>query len=373
MKPTVKAKATLFVISKIRMIAAAIMSSRSVSTRFRTIRTLVLLIVFVAGVVANTDAAPKNFHIVAQFTNSAFGATAAIADNDIWAVGESNPSGTQETLAVHFNGTNWSVVPTPTLTHGGSFAGVSAVASNDVWAVGSTGSQALIEHWDGTSWNVVSSPRFSKGGALTAVTAVSSTDAWAVGIRDNLSGDVVEHWDGTSWTLVSSPAFTGASDILRGISADASNDVWAMGDSFSVGGAVILHFDGTSWSRVAAPSVDRSLLAVAVLSPTNAWAAGGAKGRPPSDTEAGVAHWNGTSWSAVSSPNPNPNGTSLLLGIAAISATNIYAVGSAIEHWDGTSWSLIATPSGIFGMDGVTALSDGTVVIVSSSGAILEN
>ena len=146
-----------------------------------------------------------------------------------------------------------------------------------------------------------------------------------------------------------------------------------MGDSFSVGGAVILHFDGTSWSRVAAPSVDRSLLAVAVLSPTNAWAAGGAKGRPPSDTEAGVAHWNGTSWSAVSSPNPNPNGTSLLLGIAAISATNIYAVGSAIEHWDGTSWSLIATPSGIFGMDGVTALSDGTVVIVSSSGAILEN
>src|SRR5438132_7703755 len=280
MKPTVKAKATLFVISKIRIIAAAIMSSRSVSTRFRTIRTLVLLIVFVAGVVANTDAAPKNFHIVAQFTNSAFGATAAIADNDIWAVGESNPSGTQETLAVHFNGTNWSVVPTPTFTHGGSFAGVSAVASNDVWAVGSTGSQALIEHWDGTSWNVVSSPRFSTGGALTAVTAVPSTDAWAVGIRDNLSGDVVEHWDGTSWTLVSSPAFTGASDILRGISADASNDVWAMGDSFSVGGAVILHFDGTSWSRVAAPSEDRSLLAVAVLSPTNAWAAGGAKGRP---------------------------------------------------------------------------------------------
>src|SRR5438132_12321677 len=135
MKPTVKAKATLFVISKIRIIAAAIMSSRSVSTRFRTIRTLVLLIVFVAGVVANTDAAPKNFHIVAQFTNSAFGATAAIADNDIWAVGDS--SSTNQTLAVHFNGTSWSVVPTPTLAASPSeLAGVAAVASNDVWAVG---------------------------------------------------------------------------------------------------------------------------------------------------------------------------------------------------------------------------------------------
>jgi len=114
-----------------------------------------------------------------------------------------------------------------------------------------------------------------------------------------------------------------------------------------------------------------------VLSPTNAWAAGGAKGRPPSDTEAGVAHWNGTSWSAVSSPNPNPNGTSLLLGIAAISATNIYAVGSAIEHWDGTSWSLVNTPSGVADLNGVTALSDGTVAAVgegtNSSAVILEN
>src|SRR5437899_2870867 len=113
MKPTVKAKATLFVISKIRMIAAAIMSSRSVSTRFKAIRTLVLVTLFTAGVVTNIDAASKNLRVVAQFTNSAFGATAAIADNDIWAVGDS--SSTNQTLAVHFNGTSWSVVPTPTL------------------------------------------------------------------------------------------------------------------------------------------------------------------------------------------------------------------------------------------------------------------
>ncbi len=230
MKPTSTSKAMLFIISKISTMAATIMSSRSVSTKFRTIRTLVLVILPAAGVVANSDASRfggESFHIVAQFNNASFAGTVAVADNDIWAVGESNPSGTEQPLAVHFNGTSWSVVPTPTLTHGGSFAGVAAAASNDVWAVGSTGSQTLIEHWDGTSWNVVSSPRFSKGGALTAVTAVSSTDAWAVGIRGNLLGDVVEHWDGTSWTLVSSPAFTGASDILRGISADASNDVWA--------------------------------------------------------------------------------------------------------------------------------------------------
>jgi hypothetical protein len=117
--------------------------------------------------------------------------------------------------------------------------------------------------------------------------------------------------------------------------------------------------------------VDRSLLAVSVLSPTNAWAAGGAVGPPPSDTEAAVAQWNGTSWNAVSSPNPQ--GTNSLQGIAAVSAKSIFAVGSAIEHWDGKSWSPLTTPSGASGLDGVTALRDRTIVIVSSSGAILEN
>jgi hypothetical protein len=159
------------------------------------------------------------------------------------------------------------------------FSGVAAAASNDVWAVGSktvsATSNTLIEHWDGTSWSVVPSPTPSGGGLLLAVTAISTTDVWAVGIQSQFSGDVVEHWDGTSWSLVSSPAFTGASDILR--------------------------------------------------------------------------------------------------GIAAVSAKSIFAVGSAIEHWNGHKWSLLTTPSGVSGMDGVTALSDGTVVIVTSGGAIIEN
>jgi hypothetical protein len=100
-------------------------------------------------------------------------------------------------------------------------------------------------------------------------------------------------------------------------------------------------------------------------------------GPPPSDTEAGIAHWNGTSWSAVPSPNPNPNGTSLLVGIAAVSAESIFAVGSAIEHWNGRSWRLVNTPSGVADLNGVTALSDGTVVAVgqgtNGSAVILHN
>jgi hypothetical protein len=47
--------------------------------------------------------------------------------------------------------------------------------------------------------------------------------------------------------------------------------------------------------------------------------------------------------------------------------------GPFIEHRNGRSWRLVNTPSGVADLSGVTALSDGTVVIVSSSGAILEN
>ncbi len=39
-----------------------------------------------------------------------------------------------------------------------------------------------------------------------------------------------------------------------------------------------------------------------------------------------------------------------------------------IEHWNGASWSVVKSPT----PNGVTALGDGTVVMVSSNGAIVE-
>jgi hypothetical protein len=89
-----------------------------------------------------------------------------------------------------------------------------------------------------------------------------------------------------------------------------------------------------------------------------------------------VEHWDGTSWSQVASPDPNAHIGYSLAGIAAISANDIWAAGTAgIENWNGTSWSIIsAVPSGVSGaLDAVAALSDGTVAIVSSGGTIIEN
>jgi hypothetical protein len=322
---------------------------------------------------ATPSAAPATsttFHIVAQF-NASFAATVAIAGNDVWAVGSSTATGTQEPLAAHFDGMSWSVVTLPALAKGGSFADVSAADSNDVWAVGSqnVGSSinTLIEHWNGTSWSIVSSPKLPNGAYLSAITALSSTDVWAAGdINVSKEGVLIEHWNGTSWSLVSSPAFTGVGPTYD-ISADASKDVWA------VGGNTSLHFDGTSWSRIPGVSTVNMGSSLA-LSPTNVWASGIGPGATRNAfPRATIVHWNGTSWSIVASPNPHPNTSNGAGAIAAVSADDIFALATGvIEHWDGTSWTIIDTLSG-FGATDVSALSDGIVVVVGENGGILMN
>jgi hypothetical protein len=199
------------------------------------------------------------------------------------------------------------------------------------------------------------------------VTAISANDVWAAGdINVSNEGILMEHWDGTSWTVVSSPAFTGVGPIYD-ISANAANDVWA------VGGNTSLHFDGTSWTRI--PGVSTvNMGSVLALSSTNVWASGVGPGATRNAfPRATFVHWNGTSWSIVSSPNPHPNTSSSAGEMAAVSAKDIFGLAlGVIEHWDGTSWSIIDTLSG-FGATGVTALSDGTVVVVGENGGILQN
>jgi hypothetical protein len=129
---------------------------------------------------------------------------------DVWAVGALG-DGDDGALAEHWNGSAWSIVPTPALAGIGLFSSATAVGSSDVWAVGSQGSSTLTEHWDGSAWSIVSSPNplptYKGNNFLTAVTAVSSTDVWAVGATldftlGELEQTMTMRWDGTSWTVV---------------------------------------------------------------------------------------------------------------------------------------------------------------------------
>src|SRR5919106_3544458 len=108
---------------------------------------------------------------------------AAIASNDVWAVGGYGNLTTQaQQLIQHWDGQNWTIATTPTLpTTYNELLAVSAVSANAVWAVGSSGGQALIEHWDGSSWSVVPNPNPGIGNRFFGVAAIASNDVWAVG------------------------------------------------------------------------------------------------------------------------------------------------------------------------------------------------
>jgi hypothetical protein len=73
---------------------------------------------------------------------------------------------------------------------------------------------------------------------------------------------------------------------------------------------------------------------VAAITPTNVWAVGGTPSGPL------VEHWNGTAWTHVTTP-----GTGQLEGVKAISASSVFAVGQdEILHYNGTSWSTVSFP-----------------------------
>jgi len=357
------------------------------TTKVRAINTQFLPRMVLIGLIASVTlafGAPGLQVVPSPFiANSTLNGAAIIADNDIWAVGVigANTSA-EDTLAEHFNGTAWSMVPTPAVS-GGMFSSVAGVGANDVWAVGTqaagSSGNVLIEHWNGTGWSLVAGPKVPKGSFLMGVAAVLPNDAWAVGSAPAPSGSsfifnpLGMHWNGISWSVVSSPALLNGL-LLKGISADAANDVWV------VGGNTVLHFDGTNWTAVPSPS-KISLSSVTALSTGNVWAAGVGPGLY--FPRATIEHWDGTIWSVVSSPNPTTRGNSFLNGIAAATANDVWAVGGGVgagavtEHWDGKSWTILTTPSGVSGLNGVTAHSDGTVVAVgvgtNNSAVILQN
>jgi len=60
------------------------------------------------------------------------------------------------TLIMHWNGTRWTVVPSPNPeeTINVALNGVAAVTRDNIWAVGNANySSTLIVHWNGKAWS----------------------------------------------------------------------------------------------------------------------------------------------------------------------------------------------------------------------------
>jgi len=96
-------------------------------------------------------------------------------------------------------------------------------------------------------------------------------------------------------------------------------------------------WNGTSWQHVKSPNVGThpTFSAVAAVSAQDVWAVGN-HGSSTAVFQTLTEQWNGSQWSVVKSPSPG-SFSSQLLAVAAISATNVWAVGAAngtlIEHF----------------------------------------
>jgi hypothetical protein len=239
-------------------------------------------------------------------------AIATIANNDIWIVGSiQKPEHGIRTGAEHWNGSNWSRVPTPDVGNGANaLNGVDALASNDVWAVGYSGKKTLIERWNGSQWRVVTSSNAGTTGenTLTSVDALSGTNAWAAGSSHTATSrkSLIQRWNGISWSIDSSPNPGSLSNSLLGVAAVASNDIWAVGFKSSGSGyrSPVLHYNGSGWSEVTVPTFGDGgnvLTNVSAAGPENVWASGYYVDGTQHKTL--TLRYNGTTWSQVPSPN----------------------------------------------------------------------
>jgi hypothetical protein len=250
--------------------------------------------------------------------------TSCIAVGD--SVSYSSSSEDFKTLVESWNGTSWSVIPSPNHFNS-SLYGVSCVSATRCVAVGGHGKkiEPLAELWNGTSWSISSAPNPKGGGNLGAVSCFRSNDCIAVGGDGSVGGTLVESWNGHAWSIVQSPNPAGDQfDAFSGVSCSSSYSCIAVGSYFYKGNARTLSesWNGAKWSIIRTPNQKDShidfLASVSCASPTDCIGVG-------SGNESLIESWNGTAWTMVAGPNQGGGG--LLYGISCPTEAACVAAG----------------------------------------------
>jgi hypothetical protein len=291
----------------------------------------------------------------------------ALTTTDAWAVGRADHSPNQpfvRPLVARWNGSAWTIVSTPTT--GGQLSGVDGNASNNVWAVGAGDTGPLAQRWNGTSWNIVPSPTppGSLGASLSSVKTFATNSAWAVGAHSTSAAPstrtLAQRWNGTSWSVVPTPNPDPIRNFLSDVDGSSANDVWAIGnvgdDGYSGGtvAGLVLHWDGSAWSQVNVPGTVSdgtfnlpTLQDVFALSANDVWIVGRVFSWLDLKVVPLALHWDGQTWQR-SVMSTAPNDGQGFHGVAALSPTKVYAVGSVTARWTGTTWVADSTvPSGL--------------------------
>jgi hypothetical protein len=209
-------------------------------------------------------------------------------------------------LVEHWDGSSWNVVQTPpTGQLHDSLNSIACTGPSVCWAVGwagpnpqdtnflplfpaEAGGKGIVERWNGTSWSIAPSPQSSDGIFLSSVACTGTSDCWAVGATTNAAGfaqsALFEHFDGSSWTSSSLSSLSGTGgDFLRQVDCVSSSDCVAVGGSGLQTGfgqgitPAAVGWNGSQWSSAATgkPEAVAAMLASVGCAGRSACFAGG--------------------------------------------------------------------------------------------------
>ena len=289
--------------------------------------------------------------------------------SDAWAVGTSSIGATVSTRIEHWNGAKW--LPSGRSILGAALTGVKVLSRSDVWAVGyhtsPEGRQPLVEHWNGKAWSLSRAPSWGVGDDFQGLARVGSNGFVAVGWYETPIGGqrtLVETRIGGRWSTPAAPTsrttqfpIPGA-QFLQSVDAVSPTNVRAAGFYDAVEGPrpLVDHWNGKVWQATPAPLPrglvqygnsdqyeDAELFGITVVATDDVWAVGSYASRSL------VEHWNGRVWQMV----PSPATGTVLRSVSAISARDIWAVGTKVMgthmpfliHWNGFQWREAAEPT----------------------------
>ncbi len=262
------------------------------------------------------------------------------------AVGDYDINARQTNVLVErWNGSRWSIqsaldqagVPVSVLS------GVSCASARACTAVGEYGSPpntppfVLIEHWNGSRWSIQPTPDASgREGFLSGVSCTARSACTAVGASAN-GRPRIERWNGTAWELQHTPSVpTGDQAFFSAVSCTSATACTAVGTD-GTGPALFplaQGWNGRRWSSQGARIAGDDFTSVSCTAPRACTAVGDASGGAQTLTAA----WDGSRWSVQPSPQAADSRTNqTLFDVSCTSRSICFAVGGVNRSSNGTA------------------------------------
>jgi hypothetical protein len=269
-----------------------------------------------------------------------------------------NTTGANVTLAATWNGTLWSVQPTPNPADA-FFEQLNTVSCTsatfcETWGSGNAGNPGptVAEQWNGTSWQLQSVP---SDATVNSVSCASAKFCEAVG-----SGSAYA-WNGSQWSAHTIPGPAG-SGSLGGVSCAVGRSCEAVGQYNNNGPVVGVAavFKGSSWNSQATPNPAGAtfthLNAISCVSAKSCEAGGDFQVVvTANDPKALAEAWDGKAWQLQHAVAPDGATDNALRSVSCVSASFCVAVGSHFdssgneanlaEIWNGTTWRIQSVPN----------------------------